>query len=39
VSDITLYGLGGLMMKNIKYTLKSKFEVIDLGDLHWLLGI
>jgi hypothetical protein len=27
------------MMKNVKNTLKSKFEVMDLGDLHWLLGI
>jgi hypothetical protein len=27
------------MMKNIKNTLKSKFEVMDLGDLHWLLRI
>jgi hypothetical protein len=39
VDDITLYGPGGLMMKNVKNTLKSEFEVIDLGDLHWLLGI
>jgi hypothetical protein len=27
------------MMKNIKNILKSEFEVTDLGDLHWLLGI
>jgi hypothetical protein len=27
------------MLKNLKNTLKSKFEVTDLGDLHWLLGI
>jgi hypothetical protein len=39
VDDITLYSPGGLMMKNVKNTLKSEFEVIDLGDLHWLLGI
>jgi hypothetical protein len=39
VDDITLYGPGGPMMKNVKNTLKSEFEVTDLGDLHWLLGI
>jgi hypothetical protein len=39
VDDITLYGPGGLMMNNVKNTLKSEFEVTDLGDLHWLLGI
>jgi hypothetical protein len=27
------------MMKNVKNTLKSEVEVMDLGDLHWLLGI
>jgi hypothetical protein len=27
------------MMNNIKNTMKSEFEVTDLGDLHWLLGI
>jgi hypothetical protein len=26
-------------MNNVKNTLKSEFEVMDLGDLHWLLGI
>jgi hypothetical protein len=26
-------------MKIIKNTLKSEFEVTNLGDLHWLLGI
>ena len=39
VDDITLDGLGGPMMENVKYTLKSDFKVIDLGDLHWLLEI
>jgi hypothetical protein len=34
VADITLYGSGCLMMKYIKNTLKSEFEVTDLGDLH-----
>jgi hypothetical protein len=27
------------MMNNVKNTLKSEFEVMDLGDLDWLLGI
>jgi hypothetical protein len=39
VDDIILYGPSGPMMKHIKNTLKFKFEVIDLGDLHWLLEI
>jgi hypothetical protein len=37
--DITLWGHGDLMMKNVKNTLKSKFEVTDLGDLPWILAI
>jgi hypothetical protein len=39
VNDITLYDPGGPMMKNLKNTLKSEFEVIDLRDIGWLLGI
>jgi hypothetical protein len=39
VDDIRLYGPGGAMMNNVKNTLKSEFEVTNLGDLHWLLGI
>jgi hypothetical protein len=39
VVDITLYGPGGPMMKNVKHILKSGFEVMELGDLHSLLGI
>jgi hypothetical protein len=39
VNNITLYGPGSPMMTNIKTTLKSEFEITDLGDLHWLLGI
>jgi hypothetical protein len=27
------------MMTKIKNPLKSKFDIRDLGDLHWLLGI
>jgi hypothetical protein len=34
VDDITLYGPGGPMMKNVKNSLKSEFEVTDLGDLY-----
>jgi hypothetical protein len=39
VDDVILYSPGGPMMKNVKNTLNSKFEITDLGDLHWLLGI
>jgi hypothetical protein len=39
VYNIVFYSSGGLMMKNVKNTLKSEFEVTDLGELHWLLGI
>jgi hypothetical protein len=39
VDDITFYSPRSLLMKNIKTILKSKFEVIDFGDLHLLLGI
>jgi hypothetical protein len=39
VDDITLYRHPGPMMKHVKKPLKSEFDVTDLGDLHWLLGI
>jgi hypothetical protein len=39
VDNITLYSPSSLMIKNFKNTLKSEFEVTDLADLHWLLGI
>jgi hypothetical protein len=39
VDDIRLYRTGGPLMNNVKNTLTSEFEVTDLGDLHWLLGI
>jgi hypothetical protein len=39
VDDIILYSPGGLIMKNVKNTQKSEFKVMDLGDIHWLLGI
>jgi hypothetical protein len=39
VNNITLHGHGGTMMNTVKNTLKSEFEVTDLGDLHCVLGI
>jgi hypothetical protein len=39
VDDIKLYGTGSLITTKVKNTLKFEFEVTDLGDLHWLLGI
>jgi hypothetical protein len=39
VDDITVHGPSGPIMNNVKNTLKSEFEVTDLGDLHWLFGI
>jgi hypothetical protein len=27
------------MMKHVKKALKFEFDITDLGDLHWLLGI
>jgi hypothetical protein len=39
VDNITLYGPSGLILKNIKNTLKYEFDIMDLGDFHWLLGI
>jgi hypothetical protein len=39
VEDITLYSPGGPMMNNVKKTLKSEYEVTNLGDLYWYLGI
>jgi hypothetical protein len=39
IDNITLYSPNGPMMIKVKNTLKSEFEVTDLGNLHWLLGI
>jgi hypothetical protein len=39
VDDFTLYSSGSLMMKNLKKTLKSEFEVMDFDDFHWILEI
>jgi hypothetical protein len=39
VDDITRYGPGSPIMNNVKNTLKYEFEVTDLGDFQWLLGI
>jgi hypothetical protein len=38
IHDITLYGPGSLVMKNIKNILNSKFELIDFGYLQGFLG-
>ena len=40
IADITLWGSAGstLMFSN-KELLKKEFQVTDLGDLHWLLGM
>jgi hypothetical protein len=37
--DITLNSPGGPMMKNVNNTMKSEFELTDLGDFYWLIGI
>ena len=39
VDDITLFGPSGSLMTSTKASLKREFEVSDMGDLHWLLGI
>jgi hypothetical protein len=39
MDNIILYGPGSPMIKNKKNNLKSDFEVMDLGDLDWHLGI
>src|SRR5258706_13577108 len=39
VDDLSLFGLKGLVMDNLKDLLKSEFKVTDLGNLYWLLGI
>jgi hypothetical protein len=39
INNITLYGPHSLIMKNVKNIPKSKFEVMDLENLYWLLGI
>ena len=39
VDDISLWGAPGRLMDTTKQLLESEFQVTDLGDLHWLLGI
>jgi hypothetical protein len=39
VDDITLWGSTGNLMTSTKQLLKKEFEVTDMGDLHWLLGM
>jgi hypothetical protein len=38
-NDITLDSPSGPIMKKVKNTLKSEFEVMDLEDLHWLFRL
>ena len=39
VDDITLFGPPGNLMDSTKDLLKLEFQVTDMGDLHWLLGM
>jgi hypothetical protein len=39
VDNVILYSTGSPMMKNIMNTLKSKFEVTNLENFHWVLEI
>ena len=39
VDDLTFWGESGTLMDSTKELLKTEFEVTDLGNLHWLLGI
>ena len=40
IEDITLWGhVGSALMSSTKQLLKKKFQVIDMGDLHWLLEL
>ena len=40
VDDITLWGdAGSALMFSTKQLLKKEFQVTDLGDLYWLLGM
>ncbi len=39
VDDLTLYGLPSKFMEDTINSLKTEFEVTDLGTVHWLLGI
>ena len=40
VDNITLWGdVGSTLIFSTKQLLKKEFQVTDLGDLHWLLGM
>src|SRR5258705_9460165 len=39
VDDLSLFGPKGQLMDSVKDLLKQEFQVTDMGDLHWLLGI
>jgi hypothetical protein len=39
VDDLTLYGLPGYLIDTTVLALETEFEVTNMGQLHWLLGI
>ena len=39
IHDITLWGSAGNLMTSTKQLLEKEFEVTDMGDLHWLIGM
>src|SRR5258705_10905529 len=39
IDDLTLYSLPSKFMEDTINSLKTEFEVNDLGTVHWLLGI
>jgi hypothetical protein len=39
LDDLTLYGPPGHLMDTIVLALETEFEVTNMGQLHWLLGI
>jgi hypothetical protein len=39
VDNLTLYGLPGHLMDTTMLALETEFEVTNMGQLHWLLGI
>ena len=39
IDDLTLYSLPSKFMEDTIDLLKTEFEVIDLGTIHWLIGI
>lgn len=39
VDDLTLVTSNSVLMQEIKQALRSEFEIVELGPIHWLLGI